>query len=71
MRSYGPNGDKLYDWYDRLYKEIKVDRQVAEKLGTYLDNVGFDSIEERSIVMPFGEWGPTQGSDLIKCITYN
>lgn len=59
IEAQGPCTSRLDDCFDRFFRNARVDREIASKLGQYLADAGFQDIDEQSIGVPLGEWGST------------
>ena len=58
--SKGENSDLLYAYFGRFFEEVQVERDLAIKLGSRLTDAGFEQVEQRSVVIPVGEWPSTE-----------
>ncbi|OBZ82349.1 Demethylmenaquinone methyltransferase [Choanephora cucurbitarum] len=58
--SQGESTDILYAYFQRFFDEVQVERDLATKLGSHIENAGFEQVQQRSIVIPVGEWSKTE-----------
>jgi hypothetical protein len=65
MISKGPYISKLFEWYGRFYEKFQIDRSIATKLGDYLEQCGYEHIDQQAITIPLGEWASTPGNIIL------
>jgi hypothetical protein len=57
LRSIGPAGAKLNEWLQRVAKRHSIQLEAAQRLKSFMQQAGFEDIQEQIHPCPHGEWG--------------
>ncbi|KAI8052511.1 S-adenosyl-L-methionine-dependent methyltransferase [Syncephalis plumigaleata] len=62
LRSIGPQGDQLNDWFKRLCEHHAIQVDMPQTLRSILRKSKFERVRDQTLPCPLGEWGGRIGN---------